>query len=101
MVVANRHNAKLENLKSDEALELMTLSQNWVKILKKGLKPDGINLGINLDKASGAGIKEHVHLHIVPRWNGDTNFMPVLTDTKVISVSLKSVYQKLKETAKK
>ena len=101
MVVAKRHKAKLEDLNQAEALELITLSQKWVKILKKALKPEGINLGINLDKASGAGISEHVHIHIVPRWNGDTNFMPVLTDTKVISVSLQSVYKKLKEQLKK
>ena len=101
MVVANRHKAKLEDLDQKEALELMTLSQSWVKILKKVLKPDGINLGINLNQASGAGIFEHVHIHIVPRWKGDTNFMPILTDTKVISVSLKSVYKKLFKAIKK
>ncbi len=101
MVVANRHKAKLEDLTETESLEMMTLSQSWVKILKKAFKPDGINLGINLNQASGAGISEHVHIHIVPRWKGDTNFMPVLADTKVISVSLKSVYRKLFKAVKR
>ncbi|HKZ21837.1 MAG TPA: HIT domain-containing protein [candidate division Zixibacteria bacterium] len=96
MVVAQRHKAKFEDLTPPEAFEMMQLSQAWVKNLKKALKPDGINLGINMNKAAGAGIHDHVHIHLVPRWNGDTNFMSVLTETKVISVSLNSVYKKLK-----
>lgn len=96
MVVAKRHKAKLEDLTPPEAQEMVQLSQTWVKNLKKALRPDGINLGVNLNKAAGAGIHNHVHIHIVPRWNGDTNFMPVLADTKVISISLNSVYKKLK-----
>lgn len=96
MIVAQRHQAQLQDLTSPEAQEMIRLSQVWVKILKKALRPDGINLGININQASGAGIHEHVHIHVVPRWQGDTNFMPILADTKVISVSLKSVYQKLK-----
>lgn len=96
MVVAKRHKAKFEDLTPPEALEMTQLSQTWVKKLNKALKPDGINLGVNLNQAAGAGIHDHVHIHIVPRWNGDTNFMPVLAETKVISVSLNSVYKKLK-----
>jgi len=99
MVVAKRHKAQLENLTPAESLEMMQLSQTWVKNLKKALKPEGINLGINLKQAAGAGIHEHVHIHLVPRWKGDTNFMPVLAQTKVISVGLKSVYKKLKAIA--
>ncbi len=101
MIVAQRHNAQLQDLTSPEAQEMIQLSQVWVKILKKALRPDGINLGININQASGAGIHEHVHIHIVPRWQGDTNFMPILADTKVISISLKSVYQKLKAQLQK
>ena len=96
MVVAQRHQAKFEDLTPPEAFEMIQLSQAWVKNLKKALKPEGINLGVNLNQASGAGIHDHVHIHLVPRWNGDTNFMPVLAETKVISVSLNSVYKKLK-----
>ena len=101
MIVAQRHQAQLENLTPPEAQEMIQLSQVWVKILKKALRPDGINLGININQASGAGIHEHVHIHIVPRWQGDTNFMPILANTKVISVSLKSIYKRLKAQLKK
>lgn len=96
MVVSMRHRAQFEDLTPPEALEMMQLSQIWAKNIKKALRPDGINLGLNLNQAAGAGIHDHVHIHLVPRWSGDTNFMPILADTKVISVSLESVYKKLK-----
>ena len=94
MIVPNRHIRSLEKL-SD--VELLDLSKNLIKLkklLKKTLKPHGFNIGINLGKNSGAGIEEHLHIHIVPRWQGDTNFMPVTARTKVISQSLKELYEK-------
>ena len=97
MVVPNRHVANLEDLSPAEAQEIMTISSQSVIALKKALKPEGFNLGTNLERAAGAGIKDHIHIHIVPRWNGDTNFMPVLSQTKVLSLSLQSVYRKLKK----
>jgi len=66
-------------------------------LLKKVLHPEGFNLGMNIGEVAGAGIAGHLHLHIVPRWKGDSNFMPVLSDVKVISVSLDETYRKLKE----
>ncbi len=71
-----------------------------VKILKKTHKIDGCNIGINLGKAAGAGVDEHLHVHIVPRWLGDTNFMPVVSNTKVISESLNETYKILKKEIK-
>lgn len=97
MVVPNRHVAKLEELTDSEAKEMMTVSSRSVAALKKALKPQGFNLGMNLERAAGAGIAEHIHMHVVPRWNGDTNFMPLLANAKVLSLSLESVYRKLKK----
>ena len=96
MVSPKRHIGKLEQLRKDELFELVFLCQKAVKIIKEVLKPDGLNLGMNLERSSGAGIADHLHIHIVPRWDGDTNFMPVLTDTKLISLSLEDVYRQLK-----
>ena len=64
-------------------------------MLKNALKPDAFNIGINLGRVAGAGLEDHVHVHIVPRWNGDTNFMPVLANTKVIPEALKDTYRKI------
>jgi ATP adenylyltransferase len=97
MVAPFRHVGKLEELKEEELTELWSISQLCVKVLKSGLKPQGINLGMNLGKISGAGVADHIHLHIVPRWQGDTNFMPVLGETKLISVGLSHTYQLLKK----
>lgn len=96
MVSPKRHIGKLEQLRKDELFELVFLCQKAVKVMKEALKPDGLNLGMNLERSSGAGIADHLHIHIVPRWDGDTNFMPVLTDTKLISLSLEDVYRQLK-----
>ena len=97
MVAPYRHIGKMEKLRVEELKELMELSVQAISILKKALKPDGFNLGINLGKVSGAGLVNHLHFHIVPRWDGDTNFMPVLGDTKIISQSLEETYKRLRK----
>ncbi len=96
MAVPNRHiNTPLE-LTEDEQLDLFKLVNLGIKTIQKVMKPDGFNLGMNLGKTAGAGIDDHIHIHIVPRWNGDTNFMSTVSDTKVISEALKETYNKLR-----
>ncbi len=97
MVVPYRHTASLSGWSPEEQKELMDLADMAVNLLKKLMKPDGFNLGINMGLVAGAGVADHIHLHVVPRWNGDTNFMPVLADTRVISEHLRATYGKLKE----
>ena len=97
MIVPVRHVGHLEKLKDDEAAEFMQLLQKTVAVIKKVLKPKSMNLGMNLGKESGAGIPGHLHMHIVPRWSGDTNFMPVTSGTKVISIPLEPVYRALRQ----
>ncbi|WP_456368243.1 HIT family protein [Thermococcus sp.] len=96
MVAPYRHVGKWEDLTDEELLEIMKLTQLMIRAIKKAMNPDGFNLGVNLGRVAGAGIDDHVHLHIVPRWNGDTNFMPVIADTKVIPESLQEAYDELK-----
>ncbi len=97
MVIPYRHTASLAGWKAEEQQEMMQLAGMCVDLLKRTMRPDGFNLGINMGLVGGAGIADHLHLHIVPRWNGDTNFMPVLSDTRVISEGLAATYRKLKE----
>jgi ATP adenylyltransferase len=100
MVVPYRHTATLSGWSEDEQKELMDYASLAVKLLKKTMNPDGFNLGINMGIVGGAGVADHIHLHVVPRWNGDTNFMPVLSNTRVISEALKTTFDKLKESLK-
>lgn len=95
MVIPYRHTQDLDALTSEEILDMFFLLNKTKKILKKVLKPDGFNVGMNLGRVAGAGIPGHVHIHIVPRWREDTNFMPVLFETKVISQSLEELYDTL------
>ncbi len=92
MVTSYRHIGKFEKLKSKEIQEMFEIAQHFKKILDREIKPQGFNIGFNLGRVAGAGIVDHIHLHVVPRWNGDTNFMPVLGDTKVIPQSLNDTY---------
>ncbi len=96
MIVANRHVKSFTFLGPEEMLELFNMANRLMKKLDRILKPHGYNVGFNIGRAAGAGIEKHVHLHIVPRWLGDTNFMPVLSGTKVISESLKALHAKLR-----
>ena len=90
MVAPFRHVAALEDLNEDELLDLMRLARRAVLAQKAAMSPDGFNTGLNLGKVAGAGIEEHLHLHVVPRWNGDTNFMPLLADTPVVPQALEA-----------
>jgi len=97
MVAPYRHVASLEDLTDDELLDLMKIVRLMIKTIKTAMNPDGFNIGVNLGRVSGAGVEDHVHIHIVPRWNGDTNFMPVLADVKVIPQALEETYEELKK----
>lgn len=92
MVVPYRHTGDLAELDGDECSEMMRLAQACMRALRRCLSPDGVNLGMNIGKAAGAGIDEHVHLHVVPRWAGDTNFMTAIADTRVVPQSLDDTY---------
>lgn len=95
MVVPRRHTANFETLASEESNDLHGLLQLSVAIERMAYKPEGFNVGMNLGKAAGAGIVDHLHYHVVPRWEGDTNYMPVLTATKVMVEHLDQTYAKL------
>jgi ATP adenylyltransferase len=97
MIVPFKHISSLKGWTPEERQEMMELADLAVVILKKAMNPDGFNLGINMGQTAGAGIEDHIHLHVVPRWKGDTNFMPVLSDTRVVSEYLEASYNKLME----
>ncbi len=95
MVVPYRHTASMDDLNDAAMLDIMRLTRLGIRLLKATFKPDGFNCGNNMGRVAGAGIADHLHWHIVPRWNGDTNFMPVLADVRVIPESLEVVHQRL------
>jgi len=101
MVIPNRHVGSLEKLSDKETLDLMHLVNQTTATLRKRYKPGGLNIGVNIGRPSGAGMPGHVHVHIVPRWVGDTNFMPVISRTKIISESMESVHKRLTSKRKK
>lgn len=96
LIAPYRHTGLLEDLNPDELLDIMQMTQTGIKMLREAFSPDAFNAGMNLGQVAGAGIADHLHMHIVPRWAGDTNFMPVLGDTKVLPEALESTYKKLK-----
>ncbi|HTZ11349.1 MAG TPA: HIT domain-containing protein [Candidatus Margulisiibacteriota bacterium] len=96
MVSPVRHVRDISLLSEAEALDLLRTLNKTRMLLKKSLRPDGFNIGINLGESAGAGITGHMHIHIVPRWKGDTNFMPVIYKTKVVSESLRQLHKRLK-----
>lgn len=91
MIAPIKHTKDINHLSEKEVQEIFSALKECVQILKKVMKPDGFNIGINLGKCAGAGLLGHIHIHIVPRWNGDTNFMPVISATKVIPQSLEQL----------
>jgi ATP adenylyltransferase len=95
MVAPARHAGELADLENAEALEIHRLAVGALEALGETFAPDGYNLGWNLGRVAGAGVVDHVHLHVVPRWNGDTNFMPVLADVKVLPEHLAETRRKL------
>ncbi len=96
MVVPYQHAADLQPLPEETLLDFMQTTQKCLTVLHQTMKPDGYNMGINLGRVAGAGIDDHVHMHIVPRWNGDTNFMPVIADIKVMPEYISETYNLLK-----
>src|SRR5437764_11568557 len=95
MVAPYRHTADLSGLTSSEQAELMDLTTFCTRLLEEAFHPEGYNLGMNLGQTAGAGVADHLHMHVVPRWNGDTNFMPVIAETKVLPDALFASYDRL------
>lgn len=95
------HVGKLEALSENHLLELMLCARDTQQLLSAVLKPQGFNLGMNINRCAGAGVPDHLHLHVIPRWEGDTNFISTCSDVRVISQSLSDLYQKLHEMAEK
>jgi len=96
MVLPYEHVASLEELSPEVQAEMMHLVSHFIKLLRRAMDPAGFNVGMNIGKAAGAGIDDHVHIHVVPRWHGDTNFMPIIAETRVIPEWLDDTYAKLK-----
>jgi len=96
MVVPVRHTGLMEDLTDEESLDIMRLVKIMVRVYKEEFSVEGINIGINVGRAAGAGLEEHIHVHMVPRWFGDTNFMAVTGETRVISEHLMTSYERLK-----
>ncbi len=97
MIVPNRHRSRLDGLDDQELAELLRYTDYCVRVQERVLRPEGYNIGMNLGRAAGAGIDDHLHVHVVPRWVGDTNFMPVLGDVKVIPEHLQATHRRLAE----
>ncbi len=95
MIAPFRHTANMDELSDDEMLDLFKMLRRCRNALEEIAGPQGYNIGINLGKAAGAGVDEHMHIHIVPRWNGDTNFMTVIGDIRVMPENLLNTYDKL------
>ncbi|RLB86996.1 MAG: HIT family hydrolase [Deltaproteobacteria bacterium] len=95
LVAPVRHVPSLDALHPEEILDLMLTVRRWIDVLKKEMNPEGFNVGLNIGRVAGAGVEDHMHFHIVPRWNGDTNYMTVLGEVRVIPEHLQQTYKKL------
>lgn len=95
MVAPIRHTGDFVDLGQDEIAEIVGFVQVFIEVFQRSMNPHGFNIGVNLGKTAGAGVTDHVHVHVVPRWDGDTNFMPVIGEVKVISEHIQSTYDKL------
>jgi diadenosine tetraphosphate (Ap4A) HIT family hydrolase len=100
MIIPHHHTDALESLDPSVWVHMSSLAQKGVKMLKESFGAHGVNLGMNLGKAGGAGIAEHIHLHLVPRWERDTNFITAISHTRVYSTDFKTIYQRLKESSR-
>ena len=100
MIVPYAHLDELLKLPDESAVEMMQLTQRLESVLRQLYRPDGINLGMNLGKAAGAGVTGHIHMHILPRWLGDTNFMTVTGETRVLPETLETTYSRMKQAFK-
>lgn len=96
LIIPNKHAATYDELNEATYIEMMLIVRNWMKVLGNVMHPQGFNIGSNIGRVGGAGIDQHIHVHIVPRWNGDVNFMPVIGETKVISESLNTTMHQLR-----
>lgn len=96
MIIPHLHTDKLEELNAETWLHMSVLAQKSVRLLKEGFGAHGVNIGMNLGAAAGAGIAEHIHMHLVPRFNRDTNFMTSITETRVYSTDFEKIYKKIK-----
>jgi ATP adenylyltransferase len=95
MIAPYRHTGTIEDLDVEVLSEMMELAQRSMAATREAFEPDGFNVGINIARVAGAGITDHVHMHVVPRWAGDANFMPVCSDTRVLPLSLEQVWERL------
>lgn len=95
LVAPVRHTSSLDGLLPEEKLDLITAVERSIGVLKEVMNPGGFNVGLNLGRAAGAGVEEHIHFHIVPRWNGDTNYMTVCGEVRVIPEHIQATYRKL------
>ena len=96
MIIPCRHLSKIEDLTADEKMEIFNLTETCVRVIKEAMRPDGFNIGMNIGKAAGAGIEEHIHVHVIPRWQGDTNFISVIGDVRVIPEDVATTAANLK-----
>jgi len=96
MVAPYEHTATLQDLDADTIAEMMSFAQRGMSALESGYSPHGYNVGFNQGRVAGAGVEHHIHMHVVPRWGGDTNFMPVLADTRVMPQTLEQTYETLR-----
>ena len=99
LIAPVRHTGNIDDTNDEENLELMKLISQVQQVLNEAISPCGFNVGINIGRAAGAGLPDHVHIHVVPRWDGDTNYMQVCSDTDVISQGLKELYDELREVS--
>ncbi|TET55090.1 MAG: HIT domain-containing protein [Actinobacteria bacterium] len=97
MVLPNKHTSDFISLTENESIEINAMLKKSIKALEKAISPHAFNIGLNLGRQAGAGIAEHIHWHIVPRWEADTNFMPIINDARIVPQSLEDTYQLLKK----
>ncbi|NLG42032.1 MAG: HIT domain-containing protein [Phycisphaerae bacterium] len=100
LVAPTEHRAELEDLSDEVLCEMVWRIRDATRVLQRTMHPQGFNIGMNLGRCAGAGVPDHLHWHIVPRWGGDTNFMPVIADVKVIPEALDRTYEKLLQAAR-